>query len=108
MRLCETRESHCSCTFPLNHDGPHSCPCGGSWERDADGELVVHSYPSTPLPGSPGALGIDPIMWWVMTRGPFRASRGPIRFLLPPVTVIEADDGSLGLMVEADDGDGNG
>ena len=31
--ICGDVEAKCFCNLGPKHDGPHSCECGGSWER---------------------------------------------------------------------------
>ena len=42
--ICATTEASCICCEPIDHDGPHVCPCGGSWTVE-DGQFKAFALP---------------------------------------------------------------
>lgn len=45
---CNQIEGMCVCELLIEHDGPHQCACGGSWQY-AQGEFQIVSWPGENL-----------------------------------------------------------
>jgi hypothetical protein len=43
--LCGKPAWHCRCVLDVNHDGAHTCDCGGSWTFNERGQFVALSFP---------------------------------------------------------------
>lgn len=53
--VCDDQNFSCICHEEMAHEGPHHCgndnftvtgsPCGGEWDHDEDGEVVVVTMP---------------------------------------------------------------
>jgi hypothetical protein len=43
---CLAQRASCVCTEAPNHESPHLCSCGGSWE-DRFGEFEVYANPGS-------------------------------------------------------------
>jgi hypothetical protein len=51
INYCDESAYSCLCSRPPGHDGPHACPCGGSWNGSAEDDTfdVVTFPPGIPV-----------------------------------------------------------
>lgn len=57
---CDVIEA-CICDLGIDHDGPHICDCGGSWEFDDRGEFRTVKLPGgMSIRGMLYSLGFSP------------------------------------------------
>ena len=59
--LCGNVAGDCVCVTPPDHDTPHVCECGGSWEWNADGTLNA-----VRLPGEFGDMDSGAVLSFLM------------------------------------------
>jgi hypothetical protein len=99
--LCDETTASCWCNAAAQHDGPHTCECGGSWHIDAHGEFHIDALPRIPPIGDYlSSFRFDPRVYWPAgefgLRGSLLAAMADfhdIPFLPAPRICYRHDDG---------------